>query len=52
MAHKKHWNGLEDLELSSEQQEAVDNEFDEDLSVLNMNEGLLTKPTPRRDFLK
>src|SRR5690625_2750393 len=52
MAHKKHWNGIEDLELSSEKLQVEENEFKEELPVLEMDEGFLNKATPRRDFLK
>jgi len=52
MAQKKHWNGLEDLEQSPEQQRMVEKEFQEELPILNMGEKLLNATTPRRDFLK
>lgn len=51
MAQKKHWNGLEDLELNALEQKANGDEFQEDLKVLE-DENFLNKETPRRDFLK
>lgn len=52
MAQKQHWNGLEDLENTPEHQQRVDNEFQQELPVLNMSDKLMGATTPRRDFLK
>src|SRR5690606_33436384 len=52
MAQKQHWNGLEDLENTPEHQQRGDNEFQQELPVLNMSDKLMSATTPRRDFLK
>lgn len=52
MSHKKYWKGIEELEQSPEHQQAVENEFQQDLPVLGLSDNLLDATTPRRDFLK
>ncbi|KAA5533352.1 4Fe-4S dicluster domain-containing protein [Taibaiella lutea] len=52
MSHKKYWKGIEELEQTPEHQQAVANEFQQDLPVLGLSDKLLDATTPRRDFLK
>jgi len=52
MSHKKYWKGIEELEQTPEHQQAVENEFQQDLPVLGLSDNLLDATTPRRDFLK
>ncbi|ATL46379.1 [Fe-S]-binding protein [Chitinophaga caeni] len=51
MEQKKYWKGLEELHNTASHQEAVANEFREDLPF-EESESLLNATTPRRDFLK
>lgn len=51
MEQKKYWKGLEELHNTATHQEAVKNEFREDLPF-EESESLLNATTPRRDFLK
>jgi MoCo/4Fe-4S cofactor protein with predicted Tat translocation signal len=51
MSQKKYWKGLEELHETAEHQQAVANEFKEDLPF-DLSGGLLQAETPRRDFLK
>lgn len=51
MSQKQYWNGLEDLQRSATQQDAVENEFKEELPF-DLSSNLLEATTPRRDFLK
>ncbi len=51
MAHKQYWKGLEELERTPEHQQIVENEFQQELPVLDMGDKLLNATTPRRDFL-
>lgn len=52
MAHKQYWKGLEELERTPEHQQIVENEFQQELPMLDMGDKLLNATTPRRDFLK
>ncbi|RPE13370.1 4Fe-4S dicluster domain-containing protein [Chitinophaga lutea] len=51
MEQKKYWKGLEELHNTAAHQEAVKNEFREDLPF-EESESFLGATTPRRDFLK
>lgn len=51
MSQKKYWKGLEELNETPAHQQAVANEFKEDLPF-DISGGLLQAETPRRDFLK
>lgn len=52
MSQKQYWKGLEELDNTPEHKQIVENEFQQDLPVLNMSDKLLNATTPRRDFLK
>jgi molybdopterin-containing oxidoreductase family iron-sulfur binding subunit len=52
MSQKKYWKGIDELENTPEHQQAVANEFQQDLPVLGLSDKLLDATTPRRDFLK
>lgn len=51
MEQKKYWKGLEELHNTTSHQEAVKNEFREDLPF-EESDSFLGGTTPRRDFLK
>lgn len=51
MSQKKYWKGLDELNNTPAHQEAVNNEFKEDLPF-DLSGKLLDASTPRRDFLK
>lgn len=51
MSQKQYWKGLEELNPTEAHQEAVKNEFQEDLPF-DLSGNLLEASTPRRDFLK
>jgi molybdopterin-containing oxidoreductase family iron-sulfur binding subunit len=51
MSQKKYWKGLDELSNTPAHQEAVNNEFKEDLPF-DLSGKLLDASTPRRDFLK
>ncbi|MGX5817918.1 TAT-variant-translocated molybdopterin oxidoreductase [Chitinophaga lutea] len=51
MEQKKYWKGLEELHNTAAHQEAVKNEFREDLPF-EESDSFLGATTPRRDFLK
>ncbi|RAJ01701.1 molybdopterin-containing oxidoreductase family iron-sulfur binding subunit [Chitinophaga skermanii] len=51
MEQKKYWKGLEELHNTASHQEAVANEFRDELPF-EESESLLNATTPRRDFLK
>ncbi len=51
MEQKKYWKGLEELHNTAAHQEAVKNEFREELPF-EESESFLGATTPRRDFLK
>lgn len=51
MSQKQYWKGLEELHNSAAHQDAVQNEFKEELPM-DLSDKLLGATTPRRDFLK
>ncbi len=53
MAQKKYWKGIEELNQTEAYKESRDNEFQQDLPIVNDLSGkLMEAQTPRRDFLK
>jgi MoCo/4Fe-4S cofactor protein with predicted Tat translocation signal len=52
MKQKKYWQSFGELKNSENFQERVQDEFGEDLPVVDPQEGLLDAKAPRRDFLK
>ena len=53
MSKKKYWQSFGELNQTQSFQEATENEFNEDLPLVDLDDkGILDAKTPRRDFLK
>lgn len=52
MSQKQYWKGLEELNDSAAHKQVVENEFNSNLPLADLNDRLLDATTPRRDFLK
>ncbi|MDQ6812915.1 MAG: TAT-variant-translocated molybdopterin oxidoreductase [Bacteroidota bacterium] len=52
MEQKRYWQSFGELNKSTANQSAANNEFQEDLPLVENDKGLLDAKTPRRDFLK
>src|SRR5215210_1824116 len=52
MEQKKYWQNFGELNRSKAYEAAADDEFREDLPLVEDDKGLLEAKTPRRDFLK
>ncbi|MEY3433564.1 MAG: hypothetical protein RL131_1500 [Bacteroidota bacterium] len=52
MKQKKYWQSFGELKSSDQFQERVQDEFGEELSAVEQDNGLLESKSPRRDFLK
>src|SRR3954471_7509636 len=52
MEQKRYWQSFGELNRSAAYQSAAEDEFQEDLPLVEDDKGLLDAKTPRRDFLK
>jgi MoCo/4Fe-4S cofactor protein with predicted Tat translocation signal len=51
MSQKLYWRGVDELDINATPNAGIENEFQEELPF-EMNDGMLSAATPRRDFLK